>query len=128
MLRCYYVANLQLTDSTYNIVDDNITIALEPTLGVVNACLPILQPVASNVARSSIFSWVRALISIFFPMSGVKQSPISPNHIKRYWLKERVGEAPQLSGNRHPLSAMSHNHVLITTNITVTSDSNDNEV
>lgn len=45
------------TDVTYESVLDNICTALEPTLGVINACLPILQPVLSKLSGNTKLAW-----------------------------------------------------------------------
>ena len=45
------IIRLDKTDITYNIVLDGIWTFLEPALGVVNACLPVLQPVLPKVYR-----------------------------------------------------------------------------
>ena len=45
--------NLSL-DLTYDSVLDNICTSLEPTLGVINACLPLLRPVISKLSGSII--------------------------------------------------------------------------
>jgi hypothetical protein len=63
IVRCIAIANLNLTDVTYDVVLDNICTALEPTLGCINACLPLLQPVASSIAGSSALSWLKSLTS-----------------------------------------------------------------
>ncbi|KAF2649439.1 hypothetical protein K491DRAFT_549366, partial [Lophiostoma macrostomum CBS 122681] len=45
MVRCYAINNLNFSDVTYHVVLDTVVTALEPVLGVINACLPLLQPV-----------------------------------------------------------------------------------
>ena len=44
-------------DVTYDNVTDDITTALEPTLGVINACLPVLQPVLSKLSGTTSLVW-----------------------------------------------------------------------
>ena len=44
-------------DVTYDVVLDSIMTALEPTLVIVNACLPILQPVMSKFLSTTVLAW-----------------------------------------------------------------------
>ena len=37
---------------------------LESTLGIINACLPILQPVVSKCSGSTMFSWSKLKLSV----------------------------------------------------------------
>ncbi|KAM3088073.1 hypothetical protein ACMFMG_002131 [Clarireedia jacksonii] len=43
-------------DITYNVVLTFTFTLLEPTLGIINACLPMLQPVVTKVSRIELFS------------------------------------------------------------------------
>ena len=45
------------SDVTYASVSDNIFMGLEPTLGVINACLPILQPAVSRFSGKMTLTW-----------------------------------------------------------------------
>ncbi|KAF2008746.1 hypothetical protein BU24DRAFT_321242, partial [Aaosphaeria arxii CBS 175.79] len=49
LLRVINVAKLDLTDFTYACINLSIWAILEPTLGIVNACLPVFRPIASSV-------------------------------------------------------------------------------
>lgn len=44
MLRVIWLQNWDLTDMTYTVTPGAIYSVLEPTLGVVNACLPTIKP------------------------------------------------------------------------------------
>ena len=58
IIRIVAIKQLNLnSDVSYDAVLDTICSALEPTLGVVNACLPILQPVASKISDATILAW-----------------------------------------------------------------------
>ena len=58
VVRVVAISRLSLTsDVTYNEVLDNTCTSLEPTLGVINACLPILQPVISKFSGSTMLIW-----------------------------------------------------------------------
>lgn len=53
------IADLEFTDFTFSLINDGIWSALEPFLGIVNACLPILQPVIAKVGETTLFSRTR---------------------------------------------------------------------
>lgn len=58
IVRIVAIKELDLSsDVTYDLVLDDVTTALEPTLGVINACLPILQPVVSKFSGSTMLVW-----------------------------------------------------------------------
>jgi hypothetical protein len=58
IIRIVTIKRLDLnSDVTYDIVLNNISTSLEPTLGVINACLPVLQPVVSKFSGSMFFLW-----------------------------------------------------------------------
>ena len=56
-IRVITIKNVDYSDITYNNILDDICSSLEPTFGVINACLPILQPVMSKVSDSTIVAW-----------------------------------------------------------------------
>ena len=56
IIRIVAIKTESYADITYSTILDNITTALEPTLGVINACLPILQPVLSKFSSSTLFT------------------------------------------------------------------------
>jgi hypothetical protein len=49
--RIYAIATMDFNDFSYTVVSDGIFSALEPCLGVVNTCLPVLQPVALKISQ-----------------------------------------------------------------------------
>ncbi|KAK0515948.1 hypothetical protein JMJ35_001982 [Cladonia borealis] len=53
IVRIDAINRLNYSDITYSVVLDSICTALEPTLGVINACLPLLQPVVSKCSGST---------------------------------------------------------------------------
>ncbi|KAA6409428.1 MAG: integral membrane [Lasallia pustulata] len=53
VLRIIYVKNLNFDDDiTYSVALVSLLSALEPTLGVINACLPVIQPVLHRIYSS----------------------------------------------------------------------------
>ncbi|KAF1992982.1 hypothetical protein P154DRAFT_382808, partial [Amniculicola lignicola CBS 123094] len=52
IIRCHTINHLDFLDVTHGVVLDMICTTLEPTLGIINACLPLLQPVVSKVPGS----------------------------------------------------------------------------
>jgi hypothetical protein len=57
LLRVIYVHNLNLADFWYSSAGLANWSVLEPTLGIVNACLPVLRPVAQKILGSKVFAW-----------------------------------------------------------------------
>ena len=71
MLRILWLAAWDLEDLTYGVGPGTIYSALEPALGVVNACLPIITPVISKVFGKNILGRIRSRLS------SLKQSSMS---------------------------------------------------
>lgn len=63
ILRVIYLHNLNLVDFTYSSAMLSIWSVLEPTLGIVNACLPLIRP-----ASDKLF----CLVSLWFNWSTKK--------------------------------------------------------
>ena len=55
-VRIHAIVTLDYTDFSYSVVPDGVYSVLEPCLGVVNASLPVLQPVVQKLSHSRIFS------------------------------------------------------------------------
>ena len=73
IVRIDAINRLDYSDITYSVVLDSICTGLEPTLGVINACLPLLQPVVSKCSGSTLFSWSRLRSSV-----GTSQRRLKP--------------------------------------------------
>lgn len=58
-LRIYSIARLDFTDVSYNMVSANIWSSLEPCLGIVNACLPVLQPALAKTFGFDALEWTQ---------------------------------------------------------------------
>lgn len=71
--------NLSL-DLTYDSVSNNIYTSLEPTLGVINACLPLLRPVFSKLSGNmmTIRYKRRSNGGILRENRGSKEPPVEP--------------------------------------------------
>ena len=74
------IADLDFTDFTYSLINDGIWSALEPLLGIVNACLPILQPVIAKVGETSLFSRSRGSSKASNSKGSSDQSSTKPLH------------------------------------------------
>ena len=81
IIRIDAINRLNYSDITYSVVLDSIFTALEPTLGVINACLPLLQPVVSKCSSSTMFSWSRLRSSVGTSRRGLKpkETPCEPS-------------------------------------------------
>ena len=63
-VRIKSIVDLDLLDFSYSVVPDGVYSVLEPCLGVINASLPVLQPVTERLASSRLFSRLKgSLIS-----------------------------------------------------------------
>lgn len=70
ILRLVVIQRLDYEDLSYYTIMDSMLIALEPTLGIINAFSPILQPVISKYSKKSIFRWYRLGTSNRFISKG----------------------------------------------------------
>ena len=59
LLRIIWVHRVKAEDVTYGWAPLYLFTALEPLLGIVLACLPLVQPVTSKIFMSSIVDWSR---------------------------------------------------------------------
>lgn len=55
-VRIHAIATLDYEDFSYSVVPDGIYSVLEPCLGVINACLPVLQPIVNKLTNNTLFS------------------------------------------------------------------------
>ncbi|MCJ1263085.1 hypothetical protein MMC22_002955 [Lobaria immixta] len=74
------IADLDFKDFTYSLINDGIWSALEPFLGIVNACLPILQPVIAKVGKTSLFSRTRGSSKASNSKASSDQNSTKPFH------------------------------------------------
>jgi hypothetical protein len=58
LLRVIVISRLDLADFTYATAPIGIWSILEPTLGVINASLPILRPILRDILKSRVVRWV----------------------------------------------------------------------
>lgn len=109
ILRLNELARLDLNDLTYNLAKVAVWTGLEPMLGVINACLPVIQPVVKKILESNIFSrssrnrnnskvWMSGSSK-----SGKKSNTGNINSFHRleetsYPLAEGIGTLTQISG------------------------------
>jgi hypothetical protein len=64
LLRVINIAQLDLTDFPFASINLSIWSTLEPSLGIVNASLPVLRPIASSMStRFPLFSWAKTTFS-----------------------------------------------------------------
>lgn len=99
---------LDLNDLTYNLAKVAVWTGLEPMLGVINACLPVIQPVVKKVIESNLFSRSsRNRTNSKVWMSGSskagKKSNTGDNSFRRleensYPLTEGIGTLTEISG------------------------------
>ncbi|KAI5923169.1 hypothetical protein F4810DRAFT_226154 [Camillea tinctor] len=57
LLRVIWLHNWQFDDMTYTVIPGAIYSILEPTLGVINACLPTMRPVLRKISGNHGFTW-----------------------------------------------------------------------
>lgn len=63
LLRILSIVSWDLDDSTYTGTSTTIYTILEPTIGVVNACLPTTLPALRKLFKNSRFSWAQKSFS-----------------------------------------------------------------
>lgn len=59
LLRVHWLATWDLTDLTYTETPGAIYSVLEPTLGVVNACLPTIRPAVIQIMGPNVLNWTK---------------------------------------------------------------------
>ena len=73
-LRLKGIYSLDLANATGSVGDLGFWTALEPLLGIINACLPLLQPIFSIIFNKKNFFWLMML-----PKQGPSEKqPINP--------------------------------------------------
>lgn len=109
ILRLVDLARLDLNDLTYNLAKVAVWTGLEPMLGIINACLPVIQPVVKRVLESNVFSRSsrnRSNSKVWTSSSskpGKKSNTGDINSFHRleetsYPLAEGIGTLTQISG------------------------------
>ena len=81
IIRIVAIKRLNLdSDVSYDAVLDSFVSSLEPTLGVINACLPILQPVISKISDGTNLAWSKLTSSDNTPREGSRYqgTPLEP--------------------------------------------------
>ncbi|KAI0018401.1 hypothetical protein F4780DRAFT_751397 [Xylariomycetidae sp. FL0641] len=76
LLRIIWVVRLDLEDVTYGVGSGTIYSALEPILGVVNACLPTMKPALVRIFRVQPPSWTKRTISLGYKASGADKKKL----------------------------------------------------
>ncbi|KAF2260595.1 hypothetical protein CC78DRAFT_472559, partial [Lojkania enalia] len=97
--RVVAIKKLNFADVTYDIVLDNTTTALEPTLGVINACLPLLKPVVSKLSGMQISTWFKSLRS-----RAISARHPTVTELRQQSTKERPDKTHRLSLDLYPLA------------------------
>lgn len=59
LLRIIIINDMDLTNFTYGAAALARWSVLEPTLGIVNACLPLMRPVIQKFHKANILSWIK---------------------------------------------------------------------
>ncbi len=77
ILRIKALYDLDLTDITFSIAPMGLYTLLEPTLGIVNACLPVIQPVLHKLPQLGLSSWLQGTTKRSLTGSG---GPSSHQH------------------------------------------------
>lgn len=72
ILRIKALYDLDLTDITYSIGPMGLWTGLEPTLGIINACLPVIQPILHKLSQKNVFSWGQSATKRGHVGSGVQ--------------------------------------------------------
>ena len=101
VIRIVSIKQLDLdSDLSYDAVLDSVTSALEPTLGVVNACLPILQPVASKLSDGTMLAWSKLRSSGGTSRGGLgsQETPFEPS------VKPKSRSFLRIPGDLYPLT------------------------
>jgi hypothetical protein len=71
-----FIGEINVMDEEYSQIKFNIFAALEPLLGIINACLPVLPPVFAKFFRSAAFQTT-------FKRSGAKSSTSGASELKK---------------------------------------------
>ncbi|KAI1759310.1 hypothetical protein GGR53DRAFT_513984 [Hypoxylon sp. FL1150] len=63
LLRVVYVDRWDLSDATYSVPSSTILTVLEPTLGIVNASLPVIKPALDRIFHLRVFEWTKEALT-----------------------------------------------------------------
>ena len=111
------MVKLDIDNLSYSIVQDSIWSELEPCLGIVNACLPVLPPVVSHICPLAVFRWKTwARVGSKTPGSGAGSSftrqclrPIDAEAKRLHRLGDDVYPLPSMSfGGEYHADAVAH--------------------
>jgi hypothetical protein len=111
ILRLVELARFDLANLTYELSKVALWTGLEPMLGIINACLPVIQPVLKKVVESKIFSRSSrgAKSSKYWNSSSSKGRKSNPGDINSFHrledpayplraLRDGIGTQTQISG------------------------------
>ncbi|OTB11638.1 hypothetical protein K445DRAFT_26357 [Daldinia sp. EC12] len=91
------VIKLSITDLPYTVLEDSIWVTLEPCLGIINACLPLLRPLGPKF--SSVLGW----------------STFSSKTRSRKWSSGTYLNRPRSKGGNHHMCTPLHEVSISTT-------------
>jgi hypothetical protein len=95
LLRVVYIANMDIADFSYAATDLAIWSFLEPSLGIVNASLPVLRPVGSRILNSSALEWARSSLRSSKSTAGTGKERASSG-----WTRSKSGKSQSDSFQR----------------------------
>jgi hypothetical protein len=91
-----------------SVVADGVYSALEPCLGVVNACLPVLQPVSNKISTSRLFSTFKSSTSKSTSYSnGTESKPATIGSGPKAKFRRMDEETGTFTDDEYPLTDVS---------------------
>lgn len=93
-VRLKFINEIDVLDVQYSQIKFNIFAALEPLLGIINACLPVMPPLIAKFSRGSAF---RSTVS----KGTLQKGSLSSSELKNYGSRKGVGMASSASTGRN---------------------------